>query len=266
MSAPTEPLFELSDVTVTRAGKPLLDAVNWVPRLGQHWVVLGPNGAGKTTLAGILAGRVEPTSGAVTILGYGSDDVEGADLASRVGFASAEVGDRLLPSETAISVILTSAWGQALSFSEEYDPEDVERAHNLMEALGIDCLSDHPYGTLSEGERRRVLIARALMADPEILILDEPTAGLDLGGRETLLLALAEIMDAPSSPSVILITHELEEIGPQFTHALLLNSGAVAAAGPLTDVITDQNLTDVFGLPVQVTRHDGRWWATAQRP
>lgn len=254
-------LIGLGTVSVVRSGKPILDSVTWTVAAGEHWVVLGPNGAGKTTLAGILAGRTDVDAGDVTLLGSSADDHHAAELAARVGFASSEVGERLLPNETVLSVVLTAAWGQSVHFGEEYEDDDEQRGTFLLEALGMGALTHRPYGTLSEGEKRRVLIARALMADPELLVLDEPTAGLDLGGREILLQALNEIMTAPSSPNVILITHELEEIGPEFTHALLLQEGRVYQAGPIGEVLTGANLTEVFGVNLEVKQQHGRWWA-----
>lgn len=259
----TEPVADLDSVTVNRQGKNILEEVSWRITPGQHWVILGPNGAGKTTLARLLAGREQLTSGSIQLLGQGLGEHEALDLASRVGFASAEVGARISAQETTLQAVLSSAWGQSASFGEGYEQLDEERGKDLLHALGVGDFADRVFASLSEGERRRVFLARALMPDPELLILDEPTAGLDLAGTEILVSALAEIMASPQSPSTILITHELEEIGPGFTHALLLRDGKSVAQGPIDQVLTGENLTAAFGLPLKVGREDGRWWAVA---
>lgn len=258
------PLVELQKGTVSKPERDILSDVSWTINPGEQWVVLGPNGSGKSTLARLLSGKERLDSGSLYLLGGQAEDFSPADLASRVGLASFDVGQRLLAAEKVIDVVLTAAWGQTIRYQEEYDDFDVVRAEDLLKALGIGQLANRQIGTLSEGERRRVLLARALMTDPELLILDEPTAGLDLGGRETLIEALREIIGSPGSPIVILITHELEVIGPEFTHALLLNEGQVVASGDIGEVLTESNLSSAFGLDLQIQRNAGRWWATAK--
>ncbi len=260
-----EALFALENVTVTAAGNVVLTDVSWRADPGQHWVIVGPNGAGKTTLARLIVGRVRAKAGSVSVLGTRSEDHVAADRASRVGFASVEVGQVIPPHEKVLDVVLSSAWGQSVTFGEEYQDVDSGRAMDLMAALGVQDLAGRTFASLSEGERRRVLLARALMPDPELLILDEPTAGLDLAGREILVAALGEIMNGPSSPGVVLITHELEEIGDHFTHAMLLTEGQVTAAGPIEETLTSENLSAAFGIELQVSRVDGRWMATSAR-
>lgn len=253
----------LQNVSLEIAGQKILNDVSLSIEDGQHWVLIGPNGAGKTTVARMISGREYPTSGQVTVLGQRTEDAESTYLASRVGFSSANVRDHLSESSSVLSLVLPAAWGQTVRFDEQYEDVDEARARDLLVALGIGDLADRRFGTLSEGEKQRVSIARALMADPEIVILDEPTAGLDLGARETLVVALAEIMGDPASPSVVMITHELEEIAPGFTHAALLREGKTVSAGPLDEVLTATNLSEVFGLELDVEKRDGRWWATA---
>lgn len=261
--SPSTSLVELRGGTVLRSGRAILDSINWKIQEGEHWVILGPNGAGKTTIARLLAGRERLDSGSMELLGSDLNEHAPEEIASRVGFASVDVGQRLLGAERVLDAVRTAAWGQTIRFQEEYEDDDTGRAQDLLEALGIGSLAQRTMGTLSEGERRRVLLARSLMADPELLILDEPTAGLDLGGRETLLRALREIMSSPVSPAVILITHELEVIAPEFTHALLLGDGRAVAIGPIGSVLNDSNLSAAFGLDLRVEKRDGRWWATA---
>lgn len=258
------PLISLENATVSRGEQQILDGVTWTVLPGQQWVILGPNGSGKSTLARLLAGGESLQSGEAQLLDGQIDGFSETDLASRVGLASVDVGKRLLGAEKVIDAVLTAAWGQTIRFEEEYEDFDVGRAQDLLDALGVGHLAQRQLGTLSEGERRRVLLARSLMTDPELLILDEPTAGLDLGGRETLVEALQEITGAPQSPAVVLITHELEVIPPEFTHALLLRGGKVVTAGPIADALTEENLSEAFGMPLRVENRAGRWWATAK--
>lgn len=256
-------LIELKGVALRRGRSKILSEIDFQVEAGQNWVVLGPNGAGKTSMARLIAARDYPTSGTATVLGVDTSDAESTYVAARVGVASQDTRERIIDADSVLDVVLSAAWGQTVRFSEEYEDADRERADNLLSALGIGPLSQRSFGSLSEGEKQRVSIARALMADPEIVILDEPTAGLDLGARETLVLALGEIMSGPNAPAVVLITHEIEEIAPGFTHAALMKDGRVAWSGPIDEVLTGAKLTEVFGLPLEVRREDGRWWARA---
>ena len=258
-----EPVAKLQNASVALPGKTILDDVSLAVAPGEHWVLVGPNGAGKTTLAKLIAGREFPTSGSVAVLGEDTADADSTYLATRVGFASSDVRDQLGSNQTVLSLILPAAWGQTVQFTEGYEDQDEARARDLLAALGIAELADRRFGTLSEGEKQRVTIARALMADPEILILDEPTAGLDLGARETLVTALRDLMGDPRTPSIVLITHELEEISPGFTHAALLREGRVTAQGPIAEVLAAGPMSEAFGLPLQVENRDGRYWARA---
>lgn len=259
------PLVEVDEVDYVRGETQILKDVNLTINPGEHWVLLGPNGAGKSSLARLIAGRTYPTEGEVEVFGEPTTDVESDYLASRIGVGSQDVRDRLAEADTVLSLVLASAWGQVASFDEEYEDEDTARAMDLLTALGVGALAERPFGTLSEGEKQRVSIARALMIDPELLILDEPTAGLDLGARETLVGALQEIMADKASPSVVLITHEIEEIAPGFTNVALLSGGEVLEAGPLEEVLTGENLTRAFGLPLNVVEQRGRYWAYSEQ-
>ncbi|WP_099333162.1 ABC transporter ATP-binding protein [Actinomyces minihominis] len=259
-----QPLIDLQGVSLRRGRAEILRDVTFTVNPGENWVILGPNGAGKTTLARLVAARDYPSAGTANVLGSDTSGEEATYLASRVGVASADTRERISASDIVEDVVLSAGWGQTVQFGEEYEDDDRSRARDLLAALGVGELAQRRFGTLSEGERQRVSIARALMPDPEVVILDEPTAGLDLGARETLVMALTEIMAAPKAPAIILITHEIEEISPGFTHAALIKDGTVAAAGPIGEVLTNENLSSAFGLPLEVTNEDGRWWARAR--
>ncbi len=249
--------------TVTRAGRNLLDAVDWRVELDERWVVLGANGAGKTTLLNLVSARLHPTSGVVHVLGEQLGRVDVFELRTRIGLASVAVHDRIPPEEKVPDVVVTAAWSVVGRYRERYDPLDERRARALLEQFGVLGFADRAYGTLSEGERKRVQIARALMTDPELLLLDEPAAGLDLGGREDLVRRLAELAQDPDAPATVLVTHHVEEIPPGFTHALLLRDGAVVAAGPVTETVTSEHLSKTFGLPLRVEYRDSRFTARA---
>jgi iron complex transport system ATP-binding protein len=254
-------VIELAGVSVVRGGQSLLDDVSWVVEEDERWVVLGPNGAGKTTLLQIVGAQMHPTSGVAGVL----DEVLGAtdvfDLRPRIGLTSAAVADRIPRAEIVQDVVVSASYAVIGRWRERYDELDHERATALLHELGIAHLAGRTFGTLSEGERKRVQIARALMADPELLLLDEPAAGLDLGGREDLVSTLSLLASAQSSPATVLVSHHVEEIPPNFTHAMLLRDGQVVAAGPMTEVITEANLTATFRMPLVLTHEAGRYAA-----
>ena len=256
-------VLHLQDVSIRRGPKAILDTVSWQVEDGQRWVVLGRNGAGKTTLLQVAAGRMHPTSGTADLLGERLGRVDVFELRQRIGLASSALADRIPAGETVRDVVLTAAYGVTGRWRETYEGLDEERAADLMGAFGVQALADRTFGTLSEGERKRTQIARSLMIDPELLLLDEPAAGLDLGGREELVGALAELAGDPRSPALVLVTHHVEEIPPGFTHLMLLRDGRVHAAGPLEEVLTADQLSGAFGLRLTVERHEGRWAARA---
>lgn len=259
-------VLDLKGVTVRRGTTTILDSVDWQVNEGERWVVLGPNGAGKTTLMQIVAARMHPTAGTAQLLDATLGKVDVFELRPRIGLSSAALAERIPGSETVRDVVLTAAYGVTGRWREEYEELDAERAADLLAAFDVDHLADRTYGTLSEGERKRVQIARALMTDPELLLLDEPAAGLDLGGREELVGALSELAGHPASPVLILVTHHVEEIPPGFTHLLLLGPhGRIHAAGPLEDVLTAENLSGAFGVELLVAHGGGRWLARAAR-
>lgn len=256
-------VLAFAGVGVVRGTNTLLDDVSWEVEEGQRWVVLGPNGAGKTTLLQLAAGRMHPTRGVVGIL----DEVLGAvdvfDLRPRIGLASAALAERIPAGERVADVVVTASYGVVGRWREDYDGLDHARAQELLDALGAGQLRDRRYGTLSEGERKRVQIARALMTDPELMLLDEPAAGLDLGGREDLVRRLGAIAADLSAPALVMVTHHVEEIPPHFTDVLLLKEGHVVAQGPLELALTAEHLSETFGLPLVLERHGDRWSARA---
>jgi iron complex transport system ATP-binding protein len=253
----------MSGVTVVRDGATLLSHVDWVVDEGQHWALLGPNGAGKTTLLAVAAAALFPSAGSVELLGERFGEVNLGELRTRVGLSSSSLNDRVPPQEKAVDVVLTAAYGVVGRWQESYDPSDLQRATELLGRVGLRAFADRRFGSLSEGERKRVLLARALMTDPELLLLDEPAAGLDLGAREALLRLLTRLSGSPDAPPSVLVTHHVEEIPVGTTHAMLLSRGRVVAAGPVAEVVTGPLLSQAFGIPLQVSAADGRYAARA---
>lgn len=256
-------VVELAGVSIVRGDARLLDNIDWSVDEADRWVVIGPNGAGKTTMLQILAAQMHPTTGVVGLL----DEVLGAvdvfELRPRIGLTSAALADRLPRSERVADVVVSASYAVVGRWREEYDELDHQRAKELLTELGIGHLSDRTFGTLSEGERKRVQIARALMTDPELMLLDEPAAGLDLTGREQLVRSLSQIATAEGSPAMVLVTHHVEEIPPGFTHALLLKQGRIVSAGPMTEALTAQTLSETFDIPLALDHIDGRYTARA---
>lgn len=230
---------------------------------GQRWVVLGPNGAGKSTLVRLLATRLYPSTGTVDVFGERLGQVDVMELRPMIGLASQELAETIPVPEKALDVVVTAAYGNVGRWNEEYDEADLERARLLLAAFGVGHLAERKFGTLSTGERKRVLSARALMSDPELLLLDEPASGLDLGGREELVRTLGRLAKDPATPVTLLVTHHVEEIPAGYTHAMLLRNGKVVAAGPIEETLTSQNLTATFGLPLVVEKRGERFTARA---
>ncbi|MFC4004723.1 ABC transporter ATP-binding protein [Prauserella oleivorans] len=254
-------VIHLSGVDVRRGGNKLLADLDWSVELDERWVVLGPNGAGKTTLLKLAAAELHPTSGTVHVLGERLGRVDVFELRTRIGFTSAAINGRVPADEKVLDVVVSAGYAVLGRWRENYDSLDTERAEELLGALGIGHLASRSYGTLSEGERKRTLIARALMTDPELLLLDEPAAGLDLGGREDLVARLSTLAFDPDAPAMVLVTHHVEEIPPGFTHALLLADGRAVAAGLIDDVLTSENLAATFGQDLVLERSGDRFFA-----
>ncbi len=254
-------VLRLDDVTLRRGENQVLDGITWGVEATDRWVILGPNGAGKTSLITVCSARAHPTTGSAQILGERLGETDTHELRIRVGLASAALADRIPPHETVHDIVMTAAYGVTGRWREEYEQVDELRAEDLLSAFGMHAFAHRTFETLSEGERKRVQIARALMTDPELLLLDEPAAGLDLGGREELLSALTELAGDRRSPAMVMVTHHVEEIPMGFTHALLMRDGKVVAQGRLADTLTSKNLSETYGLPIQLFAQDGRWTA-----
>ncbi len=255
-------VLQLQDVAVRRDGAALLRGIDWSVREDERWVVIGPNGAGKTTLLQVAASLLFPSEGSVEILGERLGQADVFDLRPRIGLASAALSERIPPDEKVIDLVLTASYAILGRWTEEYDSHDVTRAVELIDQLGCAHLIRRRFGTLSEGERKRVQIARALMPDPELLLLDEPAAGLDVAGREDLVRRLGALARDPKSPTMVLVTHHVEEIPAGFTHVLLLRHGSVVDQGQIDSVMTPENLSATFGVPLHLDRgQEGRWYA-----
>jgi iron complex transport system ATP-binding protein len=256
-------VVELAGVSIVRGGARLLDDIDWSVDEADRWVVIGPNGAGKTTMLQILAAQIHPTTGVVGLLGEVLGAVDVFELRPRIGLTSAALADRVPRSERVADVVVSASYAVLGRWREEYDELDHQRAKELLTELGIGHLSDRTFGTLSEGERKRVQIARALMTDPELMLLDEPAAGLDLTGREQLVRSLSQLATSEGAPAMVLVTHHVEEIPPGFTHALLLKQGRIVSAGPITEALTAQTLSETFDLALALDHIDGRYTARA---
>ncbi|WP_020498218.1 ABC transporter ATP-binding protein [Sciscionella marina] len=258
---PDDLVLSLSGVGVRRGESALLEGLDWVVEPDERWVILGPNGAGKTTLLRIASAELHPTTGTVDLLGERIGETDVFELKPRIGFCSAALAARVPAAETVADLVVSAGYAVLGRWREQYEGMDTARARELLDSLGIAHLAERTYGTLSEGERKRTLIARALMTDPELLLLDEPAAGLDLGGREDLVARLADLAGDPDAPAMVLVTHHVEEVPPGFTHALLLREGKAVAAGPVEQVLTEDNLSATFGQPLALWRDGERYFA-----
>lgn len=256
-------VISLRDVSVIRDGKTILGPLDWDVLEGERWVILGPNGAGKSTLFHILATTMHPSKGQATVLSETLGKVDVFELRTRIGLVTNQLVEEIPYSEKVIDVVLTAAYAVVGRWNESYDLWDESRALALLTTLGVRSLGDRLFGTLSEGEKKRVLIARAMMSNPEVMLLDEPAAGLDLGGREDLLKRLDLLASDPKSPATLIVTHHIEEIPLGTTHALLLSHGGIVASGRIDSVLTDSHLTSAYGLPITVHQEAGRFFAKA---
>ncbi|MDL9935632.1 ABC transporter ATP-binding protein [Gordonia sp. ABSL1-1] len=258
-------LIDFSDVSLIRGGNTLVGPITWQVELDERWVVIGPNGAGKTSLLRMAGAEVHPTSGSAFVLNEQLGRVELRELSIRIGTASARLADRVPDDEIVSDVVISAGYSVLGRWRETYDDVDRAQAVESLESMGAEHLADRRFGTLSEGERKRVLISRALMTDPELLLLDEPAAGLDLGGREELVERLSRLAVDPDAPAIVLITHHVEEIPEGFTHALILSEGGVVAQGLLEDVVTGENLSTAFRQQITLSKVDGRFFARRSR-
>lgn len=258
-----ELVLGLRGVGRTIDGNAVLHGIDWEVRAGHRWVVLGLNGSGKTTLVRIASMWEHPSTGTVDVLGERLGQTDVRRLRARIGFTSAAMADLLRPELTAVEVVMTAKHAALEPWWHTYDDHDTSRARLALQRVGCDHRADNRFGTLSSGERQRVLLARSLSLDPGVIILDEPNAGLDLAGREELILTLRDLAADPATPPLVLVTHHADEIPDGFTHALLLRAGTVLAAGPIDETLTSGLLSQCFGLDLHLERRHGRWNARA---
>ncbi|WP_373696075.1 ABC transporter ATP-binding protein [Actinomycetospora aurantiaca] len=254
-------IVRLRGVGVRRGGNTLVTGIDWTVEVDERWVVIGPNGAGKTTLLRLAAAEMHPTVGTVDLLGERMGRVNVFELRERIGLASAALSGRVPGDEVVRDVVRSAGYGVLGTWRETYDAVDDGRAEAMLEVLGALPLADRTFGTLSSGERQRTLLARALMTDPELLLLDEPASGLDLGGREDLVAGLTALAADPDGPTMVMVTHHVEEIPPGFTHGMLLREGGIVAQGLLDDVMTSENLSAAFDQPLELLSRRGRFTA-----
>jgi iron complex transport system ATP-binding protein len=258
-------LIDFARVSLRRGGQTLVGPITWAVELDERWVVIGPNGAGKTSLLRIAAAMEHPSSGTAYVLGERLGRTDMSELRSRVGLSSSALSQRVPDDEVVRDLVVSAGYAVLGRWREKYEDVDYEQAVDMLESLGAEHLAERTYGTLSEGERKRVLIARSLMTNPELLLLDEPAAGLDLGGREELVSRLADLAADPDAPASVLVTHHVEEIPQGFSHCLLLSEGKAVASGLLTDVLTSENLSIAFGQSIALEVIDGRYFARRTR-
>jgi iron complex transport system ATP-binding protein len=257
------PTLRFDRVTLRRNHTTVLDGISWEVKRGERWIALGPNGSGKTTLLQLASGAAHPTTGTVDVLGSRLGRVDVRQLRTRIGLVSGAVTRLLRPGLAARDVVMTGRNAALETWWHAYSDADRSKAEELLRAAGLAGAAGRPFGVLSEGERQQVLLARALMGEPELLLFDEPAAGLDLGARERLLTRLDQIARDPATPPIVFVTHHVEEIPPSFESVLLLRAGAVVAAGPIDAVLNDTHLSRTFDTPVRVVRVDGRFAARA---
>lgn len=260
----TRSVLSFTDVTVTRNGKAVLNKINWDVLPDERWVILGPNGAGKTTLLQIASTSLHPSAGHVVVLGETLGHSDLSQLRPLLGFSSTTLAKRIPATETVLDVVMTAAYAVTGRWNEEYEDIDERRARRVLAEWNLLHLAERTFGTLSDGEQKRVQIARSVMTDPEMLLLDEPSASLDLGGREELLRILGGFASDPNSPAIIMVTHHVEEIPRGFNRALLLKNGECVAKGALSEVLTSENLSETFGLPITLSETAGRFSARAE--
>lgn len=261
VATPDGDVIDARDVLLYRGDTTLVGPLSWTVNAGEQWIICGPNGAGKTSLLHMLGGECFPSRGTLRVLGeqFGRTDL--TELRTRLGVSSHALSRSIPGYETALNVVLSAGYSRIGRWREHYDPEDLDRATALLEDFAVIHLKDRPFGLLSEGERKRVLIARALMSAPELLLLDEPSAGLDLGGREDLIELLEQLAADPQAPAMLMVTHHVEEIPRGFTHAMILCAGQAVRQGPVADVITSQAMSEAFGQPIAVETAGGRYFA-----
>jgi iron complex transport system ATP-binding protein len=256
-------LLRFSHVDLDRPTTSVLRDINWEVGPGQRWAVLGPNGSGKTTLMQLASGYLHPTRGTVDILGQRLGRTDVRALRERLAMVSASIARMVVPWLPAREVVVSARHAALEPWWHAYSSAERDKAGALLAGAGFAHVAERPFGQLSEGERQQVLLARALMAEPELLLLDEPCAGLDMGGRERLVARLGTLATDLAAPPTVLVTHHVEEIPSGFTHVVLLHGGRVLTAGPAEAALTAESLSDCFGVPLRLRYEDGRWSSRA---
>jgi iron complex transport system ATP-binding protein len=254
-------VLDFNNVTVLRDKKPVLSNVDWQVESDQRWVIIGPNGAGKTTLLRVAASQIQPSTGTAIVLGQTLGKVNVFELRTRIGFASNALSSHIPNSETVLNSVMTAIYAVTGRWNEEYDEIDVRRAMRVLNEWHLSELADRAFGTLSDGERKRAQIARSVMPDPELLLLDEQVASLDLAAREQTISLIGAYASEPAAPAIVMVTHHLEEIPEGFTHALIVSGGQIHAAGPIEQTLTSDKLSGAFGVSISVELVDGRYRA-----
>ena len=257
-------VISLRDVSVVRGAKPILDRVDWTVESDQRWVIIGPNGAGKTTMLRIAAAQIHPSLGSAEVLGEKLGEVNVFELRTRIGFASSALASHIPNSEKVLDAVMTASYAVTGRWNEKYEDIDERRARRVLAEWHLQDFADRSFGTLSDGERKRTQIARAVMPDPELLLLDEPVASLDLAAREQTIKIISAYASSPEAPAIVMVTHHLEEIPAGFTHALIMSAGKVFAAGPIETTITSDKISEAFGMAITVDSVDNRYRARAQ--
>jgi iron complex transport system ATP-binding protein len=252
-------VIDLNNVTVVRDGRPILNNIDWQVESNQRWVIVGPNGAGKTTLLRVAAAQIHPSSGQATILGERLGEINVFELRTRIGFASSALAAHIPNSETVLNAVMTASYAVTGRWNEKYEDIDERRARRVLSEWHLDQHADRAFGTLSDGERKRTQIARAVMPDPELLLLDEPVASLDLAAREQTIKIIGAYAGAEAAPAMIMVTHHLEEIPAGFTHALIINNGQIFAAGEIHQTLTTEKISEAFGFGLNVDFSEGRF-------
>jgi iron complex transport system ATP-binding protein len=257
-------VLDFNNVTVLRDQRPILNNVDWQVHSNQRWVIVGPNGAGKTTLLRVAASQIHPSTGTAKLLGSTLGEVNVFELRTRIGFASNAMSVHIPNSETVLDAVMTASYGITGRWNERYDDVDQRRARRVLAEWQLDELADRPFGTLSDGERKRVQIARSVMPDPEILLLDEPVSSLDMAAREHTISVLGGYAFAPTAPAIIMVTHHIDEIPKGFTHALILSRGQVYAAGEIDATLTTEKISGAFGFGLEVSKDGDRFRVRAK--
>jgi iron complex transport system ATP-binding protein len=257
-------VIDLNNVTVVRDQRPILNNIDWQVKDDQRWVIVGPNGAGKTTLLRVAAAQIHPTHGQATVLGERLGEINVFELRTRIGFASSAQAAHIPNSETVLNSVMTASYAVTGRWNESYDDIDERRARRVLNEWHLENFADRAFGTLSDGERKRTQIARAVMPDPELLLLDEPVASLDLAAREQTINIIGHYASAPMAPAMVMVTHHLEEIPAGFTHALLIRGGEIFAAGEIHSTLTSDKISEAFGFGLHVEYVEGRFRARAK--